>query len=170
MRKSNGEKLFDTAGHPLIFANQYLRLKSALPPKANIYGLGEHSETLRLDPTNTTRTLWARDAFGIPKDSNLYGVHPIYLEHRNSGSHGVFLLNSNGMDIKIRETNVTTTTLEYNVIGGIFDFYFFAGPTPADVSRQYAKVAGVPAMTPYWNLGASRSALKFPNPEEYLLT
>lgn len=153
VRKSNGENLFDTTGHPLIFENQYLRLKTNLPPKANIYGLGEHSETLRLDPVNTTRTLWTRDAFGIPKNSNLYGAHPIYLEHRNSGSHGVFLLNSNGMDIKIRGSN--TTTLEYNVIGGIFDFYFFAGPSPADVSRQYAKVAGVPAMTPYWNLGVS---------------
>lgn len=98
--------------------------------------------------------MWARDAFGIPKNSNLYGVHPIYLEHRSSGSHGVFLLNSNGMDIKIRETNITS--LEYNVIGGIFDLYFFAGPTPADVSRQYARVAGFPAMTPYWNLGVRR--------------
>lgn len=156
VRKSNGEKLFDTSGHPLIFENQYLRLKTALPPKANIYGLGEHSETLRLDTTNTTRTMWARDAFGIPKDSNLYGAHPIYLEHRPTGSHGVFLLNSNGMDIKLRETD--TTTLEYNVIGGIFDFYFFAGPSPADVSRQYAKVAGVPAMTPYWNLGVSNDS------------
>lgn len=154
MRKSNGENLFDTTGYPLIFEHQYLRLKTNLPPKANIYGLGEHSETLRLDTFNTTRTMWARDAFGIPKNSNLYGVHPIYLEHRNSGSHGVFLLNSNGMDIKIRETDVTS--LEYNVIGGIFDLYFFAGPTPADVSRQYARVAGNPAMTPYWNLGVGR--------------
>lgn len=154
VRKSNGENLFDTTGHPLIFENQYLRLKTNLPRKANIYGLGEHTRALRLDTVNTTRTMWARDAPGIPKDSNLYGVHPIYLEHRNSGSHGVFLLNSNGMDIKIRGANITS--LEYNVIGGIFDLYFFAGPTPADVSRQYARVAGVPAMTPYWNLGVSR--------------
>jgi alpha-glucosidase len=155
VRRSNGETLFDTTDHPLVFENQYLRVKTSLPEKANIYGLGEHSETLRLDERNTTRTMWARDAFGIPKDSNLYGVHPVYIEHRTTGSHGVFLLNSNGMDIKLRADKATGTSLEYNVIGGVLDFYFFAGPSPADVSRQYAQVAGLPAMTPYWNLGVS---------------
>lgn len=155
VRRSNGETLFDTKDHPLVFENQYLRIKTSLPEKANIYGLGEHSETLRLDERNTTRTMWARDAFGIPKDSNLYGVHPVYIEHRTTGSHGVFLLNSNGMDIKLRADEASGTSLEYNVIGGVLDFYFFAGPSPADVSRQYAQVAGLPAMTPYWNLGVS---------------
>lgn len=161
VRKSNGETLFDTKDHPLVFENQYLRVKTSLPEKANIYGLGEHSETLRLDERNTTRTMWARDAFGIPKDSNLYGVHPVYIEHRTTGSHGVFLLNSNGMDIKLRADEASGTSLEYNVIGGILDFYFFAGPSPADVSRQYAQVAGLPAMTPYWNLGVS-GGISFP--------
>ncbi|KAL7272720.1 hypothetical protein RUND412_004462 [Rhizina undulata] len=152
IRSSTGEKLFDTTGNTLIFENQYLRLKTNLPGDANIYGLGEHTERLRLDPTNTTRTLWSRDAYGIPQNSNLYGVHPIYFEHRKTGTHGVFLLNSNGMDVKINGDG-KKTTLEYNVIGGILDLFFFAGPKPVDVARQYAKVAGTPAMTPYWNLG-----------------
>ncbi|KAI5837213.1 alpha-glucosidase [Morchella snyderi] len=152
VRRSNDETLFDTKDHPLVFENQYLRVKTSLPAKANIYGLGEHSETLRLDERNTTRTMWAGD-FGIPRGLNLYGVHPVYIEHRTTGSHGVFLLNSNGMDIKLRADEATGTSLEYNVIGGVLDFYFFAGPSPADVSRQYAQVAGLPAMTPYWNLG-----------------
>lgn len=69
-----------------------------------------------------------------------------------SGTHGVFLLNSNGMDVKLNET-ASGTTLEYNVIGGIFDLYFFSGPEPVDVSRQYAKVAGLPAAVPYWSFG-----------------
>lgn len=43
--------------------------------------------------------------------------------------------------------------LEYNIIGGVLDFYFFAGPTPADVSRQQAEVIGRAAMMPYWSLG-----------------
>lgn len=156
VRRSNDETLFDTKDHPLVFENQYLRVKTSLPEKANIYGLGEHSETLRLDERNTTRTMWAGD-FGIPRGLNLYGVHPVYIEHRTTGSHGVFLLNSDGMDIKLRADEATGTSLEYNVIGGVLDFYFFAGPSPADVSRQYAQVAGLPAMTPYWNLGVSGS-------------
>jgi alpha-glucosidase len=56
------------------------------------------------------------------------------------------------MDIKLRAEN-GGTTLEYNVIGGIFDFYFLAGPKPIDVAQQYAKVVGLPAEIPYWGLG-----------------
>ena len=161
IRKSTGEKLFDTSSHALIFEPQYLRLKTSLPHNANVYGLGEHTEPLRLrtDKGGTVRTLWSRDAYGIGRGTNLYGNHPIYLEHRKSGSHGVFLLNSNGMDIKIDETTHPKTgkpigtTLEYNIIGGILDLYFFAGPTPTDVTKQYATVAGLPAMMPYWGLG-----------------
>ncbi|KAM0281416.1 hypothetical protein ACHAQH_003539 [Verticillium albo-atrum] len=41
-------------------------------------------------------------------------------------------------------------SLEIITIGGILDFHFFAGPTPVDVTRQYAEV---PAMIPYWSLG-----------------
>jgi alpha-glucosidase len=57
----------------------------------------------------------------------LYGNHPIYFEHRTTGTHGVFLLSSDGMDIKINQEATGNTSIEYNVIGGIFDFYFIAG-------------------------------------------
>lgn len=151
-RRSTGEKLFDTTGNALVFENQFLRLKTSLPNDPNIYGLGEHTESLRLNPTNTTRTLWSRDSYGIPQDSNLYGNHPVYFEHRNSGTHGVLLLNSNGMDIKLRNT-AGKYSLEYNVIGGILDLYFFSGPDPVEVAQQYSGVVGLPAMMPYWAFG-----------------
>ncbi|KAI0274382.1 alpha-glucosidase [Russula aff. rugulosa BPL654] len=155
-RASTGEVLFTIADYPLIFEPQYLRLKTTLPPKANIYGLGEHSEPFRLDETNTTRTLWSHDAYGIPRGTNLYGNHPVYFEHRPyGGTHGVFLLSSSGMDVKILSDGESATSLEYNVIGGVFDFYFLAGSEtdPVEVSRQYAQIAGTPAEVPYWSFG-----------------
>ena len=59
------------------------------------------------------------------------------------------------MDIKLTEDDSGTSTLEYNVIGGILDFYFFAGSEtdPTEVARQYAEVAGLPAEVPYWSFG-----------------
>jgi alpha-glucosidase len=146
--------LFTTEGHALIYEPQYLRIKTALPPAANIYGLGEHSEHFRLDVVNTTRTLWARDAYGIPQGTNLYGSHPVYFEHRAGGTHAVFLLSSSGMDVKIRSDSAGAS-LEYNVISGVFDFYFLAGSEtdPAEVSRQYAQVVKTPAEVPYWSFG-----------------
>ena len=115
-RSSTSEVLFTTASHPLIFSPQYIRLKTTLPPNANIYGLGEHTDSFRLPTKNYTRTLWSRDSYGVPRGTNLYGNHPVYFEHRTTGTHGVFLLNSNGMDVKIDDV-AGATTLEYNVIG-----------------------------------------------------
>lgn len=154
-RASTHEILFSTASHPIIFEPQYLRVKTNLPADANIYGLGEHTDTFRLPRHNYTRTLWSRDAYGVPQGTNLYGNHPIYFEHRTTGTHGVFLANSNGMDVKINDTEGTGTTLEFNVIGGVLDFYFLAGSEsdPTEVARQYADVVGLPAEVPYWSFG-----------------
>ncbi|KAL4878848.1 Alpha/beta-glucosidase agdC [Aspergillus karnatakaensis] len=152
-RISNGQTLFNSSGSNLVFESQYVNLRTSLPRDPNLYGLGEHSDPLRLSTTNYTRTIWNRDAYKIPAGTNLYGAHPLYIDHRESGTHGVFLLNSNGMDVKIDRDSGGTQTLEYNLLGGVLDLYFFAGPSPKDVSMQYAEVAGLPAMVPYWGFG-----------------
>ncbi|KAF1957917.1 hypothetical protein CC80DRAFT_36685 [Byssothecium circinans] len=151
-RRSTNETVFDTSAASLIFENQYLRLRTSLPESPYLYGLGEHTDPFRLNNTNYTRTLWNRDSYGVPTGSNLYGHHPIYFDHRGaSGTHGVFLLSSAGMDVKIDNTG--GQFLEYNAIGGILDFYFLAGPTPKDVSVQYSEISGKAVMQPYWGFG-----------------
>ena len=71
-------------------------------------------------------TLFAHDE--VPaKGKNLYGSHPFYLMMENNGfSHGVFLKNSDPMDIILQPAPAIT----FRVLGGILDFYFFMGPTP----------------------------------------
>ncbi|OAA65035.1 alpha-glucosidase [Cordyceps fumosorosea ARSEF 2679] len=154
-RRDTGEVLFDTSAASLVFESQYLRLRTALPSDPYLYGLGEHSDPFRLNTTAYIRTLWNQDSFGIPNGANLYGAHPFYLEQRATGAHGVLFLNSNGMDIMIDQdtANSGRQYLEYNTLGGVLDFYFFAGPSPVEVSRQYGALAGTPAMQPYWGLG-----------------
>ncbi|KAJ0418992.1 glycosyl hydrolases family 31-domain-containing protein [Aspergillus carlsbadensis] len=152
-RVSTGETLFNSSGSNLVFQSQYVYLRTSLPQNPNLYGIGEHSDSLRLNTTKYTRTLWNRDAYTIPAGTNLYGAHPVYIDHRQTGTHGVFLLNSNGMDVKIDQDHDGGQFLEYNLLGGVLDFYFLAGPGPKDVSIQYAEVAGLPAMVPYWGFG-----------------
>lgn len=64
--------------------------------------------------------MFARDQGTSNSDgSNLYGVHPLYLNLEEDGNaHGVFLLNSNAMDVILHPRYLT-----YRTIGGIFDFY-----------------------------------------------
>jgi alpha-glucosidase len=154
IRKSSNETLFDTSAANIIFQSQYVRLRTKLPNNPHLYGLGEHTDPFQLNSTNYTRTLWSRDAYLVPSGTNLYGNHPVYFDHRgSSGTHGVFLLSSSGMDIKINKTDTDGQYLEYNTLGGVIDLYFLAGPTPKDVSRQYAATVGLPVMQPYWGLG-----------------
>ncbi|PFH48160.1 glycoside hydrolase family 31 protein [Amanita thiersii Skay4041] len=151
-------------GFPLVFEDQYLQLTSALPLGTNLYGLGEvvASSGFRRDVGQmggTVQTMWARDV-ADPIDENLYGAHEFYLEHRfnqNTGrsqSHGVFLMNSAGADILLLTPPGSKTSLiEYRMIGGTFDFYFFSGPTPKSVVEQYGRFIGLPTWQPIWGFG-----------------
>ncbi|GAQ89474.1 Glycoside hydrolase [Klebsormidium nitens] len=156
-RRSSGEVLFNSTPpigpgsfFPLVFKDQYLEISTSLPPSASLYGLGESTRPsgLRLLP-NETYTLWASDISASSRNIPLYGVHPFYTDLRENGAaHGVLFLNSNGMD-----ASLTAVALSLRAIGGVFDLYFFAGPDPLAVVRQYTDLVGKPAPVPYWALG-----------------
>ena len=141
-RRDTKETLFNSSGLPLIFESQYVYLRTSLPTDPYIYGLGEDSDPFRRPTNDYTRTLWNTGISFLPINSNLYGSHPIYLEMRDGEAHGVFLANSDGMDIKIAKTDQGDQYLEYNINGGVLDLFFLGGPTPSEVSKQYAGIVG----------------------------
>ncbi|KAH7869303.1 glycosyl hydrolases family 31-domain-containing protein [Lentinula edodes] len=151
-------------GFSLVFEDQYLQLTSSLPLDANIYGLGEviASSGFRRNVASnggSIQTLWARD-IADPIDQNMYGNHPVYVEHRfnettnEAQSHGVFLFSSSGADILLlTPPGASQSLVQYRMIGGVFDFYFFSGPTPHAVIEQYGALVGLPSWIPSWAFG-----------------
>ena len=148
-RKSTGRVLFNSTAGAMIYEDQFLQLSTFLP-STNLYGLGEHVDSFRLNTTWQKLVMFARDG-GTPYGGiNLYGVHPFYVNIEPDGNaHGVFLLNSNAMEVILQPTPALT----YRTIGGILDFYVFLGPEPDSVVQQYTEVIGRPFLPPYWSLG-----------------
>uniref|UniRef100_A0A8C1UIE8 alpha-glucosidase n=1 Tax=Cyprinus carpio TaxID=7962 RepID=A0A8C1UIE8_CYPCA len=150
-RTSPEKLLFDTTIGPLVFADQYLQLSAKLPSH-NIYGLGEHvHQTFRHDTNWKTWPIFTRDAFPNGGTHNLYGHYPYFtcLEDESGQSFGVFLMNSNAMEVTIQPAPAIT----YRTIGGVLDFYILVGDTPEAVVDEFTQLIGRPFIPPYWSLG-----------------
>ncbi|CAO2603307.1 Probable maltase-glucoamylase 2 [Lemmus lemmus] len=151
IRKSNRKVLLDTGIGPLQFAQQYLQLSFRLP-SSNVFGLGEHVHQQYLHNMSwNTWPIFTRDATPTEGMVNLYGAHTFFLclEDTSGASLGVFLLNSNAMEVTLQPAPAVT----YRTTGGILDFYIFLGNTPEQVVQEYLEVVGRPFLPSYWSLG-----------------
>ncbi|XP_011827421.1 PREDICTED: maltase-glucoamylase, intestinal-like [Mandrillus leucophaeus] len=161
-RKSTGTIIWDSQLLGFTFNDMFIRISTRLASKY-LYGFGETEHTsYRRDLEWHTWGMFSRDQPpGYKKNS--YGVHPYYMGLEEDGSaHGVFLLNSNAMDVTFQPLPALT----YRTTGGVLDFYVFLGPTPELVTQQYTELIGRPVMVPYWSLGFQLCRYGYQNDSE----
>ncbi|CAF3413409.1 unnamed protein product [Rotaria sp. Silwood1] len=149
--------LFDTSffANGFIYDDKFIQLITTIPSR-NIYGFGEntHLSFRHVLKGSFRYGMFTRDQPPGGGNENLYGTHPFYMVVEPDGqAFGVFILNSNAQDYKFDEFDDDQAMLTYRTVGGILDVFFFAGPRPEDVIRQYQTVIGNPYMPPYWALG-----------------
>ena len=139
----------------LVFQDQYLEFVLGTPPdNAALFGVGESTRAVQQLQVNSTYTLWNTDIASAVFDASLYGTHPFLIQISTTGkASGILFMNSNAMDISVFHSDSQGNSVGVQSTGGVIDLYVFAGPTPADVVRQFQEVVGKPALVPYWSLG-----------------
>lgn len=150
-RKSTGAVIFKTDLKKLIFSNKFIQLNTELDT-AVVFGLGEHYDTF-IKTANKYRpySFYHTDKLPLAGGSRSYGSFPFYinLDSNRQYAHGVYLRNSNAMDIVIQADQSIT----FRPIGGVLDFFILSGPSPLKVIEQYQKLVGLPQLPPRWSLG-----------------
>ncbi|KAL3184189.1 hypothetical protein MRX96_032473 [Rhipicephalus microplus] len=148
IRPVSRKVVFHTNISTLVFADQFLQMSTYIPSRY-VYGVGDVKSPL-LRSTDWQKITLFNAGRSPTEGKNSYSSHPFVLVHEETGeSCGVFLLNSNAMDILLKPSPSVT----FRTTGGILDLFVFLGPTPSDVVQQYTALVGRPAMPPYWALG-----------------
>lgn len=133
----------------------------------HVYGIPERATSFALKPTrgpgveeSEPYRLFNLDVFEYLHESpfGLYGSIPYMIAHGNTrGTSGFFWLNAAEMQIDVfsdgwgSESGIALPSSKridtlWMSEAGIVDTFFFVGPEPKDVMRQYASVTGPSAM------------------------
>ncbi|KAM0241498.1 hypothetical protein ACHAP5_007537 [Fusarium lateritium] len=120
----------------------------------HVYGIPEHAGPMALKETRGPKAqysepyrLYNTDVFEYESDSpmTLYGSIPFMQAHRKDSHVGIFWLNAAETWIDITKAKKNTKT-HWISEAGLIDVFFFLGPTPKDVLRDYAALTGTSAL------------------------
>ncbi|GAB4835531.1 Probable glucan 1,3-alpha-glucosidase [Ancistrocladus abbreviatus] len=134
-----------------------------------VYGIPEHATSLALKPTrgpgiefSEPYRLFNLDVFEYLHESpfGIYGSIPFMISHgKAQGTSGFFWLNAAEMQIDVLgdgwnagESKISLPSDQKRIDtlwmseAGVIDAFFFVGPGPKDVIKQYVRVTGLPAM------------------------
>ncbi|GCE12989.1 glycoside hydrolase family 31 protein [Tengunoibacter tsumagoiensis] len=137
----------------ILFTPTQIQLHLSLEEQARIYGFGER--TGGLNKRGEAFPIWNIDFPGHHDEgvTSMYTSIPFFtLHHVATGqASGVFIdyTGQINADLGVSEPGIATLTAEANEL----PIYFFTGPTPADVLRQYTELTGRMPLPARWTLG-----------------
>ncbi len=134
-----------------------LRLIHPLKEKDHIYGLGER--TGAMDKRGQAFPVWNVDPpmHHSEQTVTMYISIPFYLclNESDGEAYGLLLDHTGRVEVDAGATSSAEMTL--TVEGDTLVAYIFAGPTPADVVRQYTELTGRMPLPARWTLGLHQS-------------
>lgn len=121
-----------------------------LQPGERFMGLGE--KTGPLNKMGMQFRNWNTDAFGYQANTDpLYATCPFFIGHSHDRPYGIFLNSTTETVFNFGAANDRCSF--FQVERGELDYFFFAGPEPADILRDYTALTGRCPMPPMWSLG-----------------
>lgn len=134
-----------------------LRLIRPLSEQEHIYGFGERTGSM--DKHGQAFPVWNLDPPMHHDDETptMYTSIPYYLclDGESGKTYGILVDHTGNVDVNIGKEK--STTVQMTITDDLLVVYYFAGPTPADVVRQYGELVGHMPLPPRWALGHHQS-------------
>src|SRR5712691_6065859 len=143
-----------------------MRLARPLASAERIYGMGEHTGSM--DKRGQAYPIWNIDPLQYhgPQKVKMYVSIPFYLGfHVDDGRVSGVLIDHTGLvEMDMGQTHEAEASM--TVHGDSLIAYFFAGPTPANVMRQYTELTGRMPLPPHWAIGYHQCRWGYMNEQE----
>lgn len=143
-----------------------LRLALPLSPQTHLYGFGERADAP--DKRGLTFPVWNVDPImhHNAQTPTMYVSIPFYLtlDTASGETRGVLIDYTGLLQADLGHTR--SDQIQLTIDGDLLVVYFFAGPTPADVLRQYSELTGRMPLPPRWALGHHQARWSYESEQE----
>ncbi len=151
------------ADHPskgMAWSGKEVRVWKTMPENEFYFGFGEKAG--RLQKKFTSMTMWNSDipAYGADTDP-LYQTIPFFYGIRNGKAYGIFFDNTYRSSFDMGKE--ARDQFSFGAEAGELNYYFFPGPSPADVLRKYTELVGTMPLPPRWSLGYQQCRWSYPS-------
>jgi len=150
---------FTTRNMNFVYLDNYIHFKFMANTR-HIFGLGERVGKFELQDGLYSMFNYDQvsEETGVAPGNNMYGSHPFYIMQMQNPHlfAGVFFLNSNPIDVKIRHVGMQTQ-IDHIFVGGIIDAFFLQRNSPEELTKSYQYLIGHPTPLPYWAFGYHQS-------------
>jgi alpha-glucosidase len=145
--------LLEPLSQSFAYSETALYFTRALASKERIYGLGER--TGDLNKRGQSFPIWNIDPPKHHTDATetMYTSIPFYIgfDQGTATAYGVLIDATSRVEMDMGKTNETEARI--SVQGDSLVVYFFTGPSPAHVMRQYTELTGHMPLPARWTLG-----------------
>ncbi len=135
------------------YSDDEMRWTRPLENDENFYGFGEHTRAMNKRGEFLPLWNWDPEMGHNSETGRMYVNIPFFLSISTTTGHATGLLVDHTGNIDMDMGHSDLSEVQVTVQGDSLTLYFFAGPTPADVLRQYTDLTGRMHMPPRWALG-----------------